>query len=299
MAMLQIYDDVSAACDGYRPTQFRRLVTEEGGLGAARLVLHGTNPSGGFNELVRCNRLELSMEALVTKEPWCQLFTPEELGQARKRLADVGFSNSLHSRTNQVRANQETLVRAPEVCTSRLRDRELRSNPAPERDCSRASSLKRMKVLRHGSSCRLNRVVLQGDRIKRHTQNDRARRARVADAMPRLPSNDVHVNVVANHVVDLAVALGTLCKHMAVMLPESLSRNGQNGSQLQPFASIAVRPLLDSGEHLWSRPFDSCQQQALPIDYHAQFPATRMAPHFADGRDRMVAIRLGQTKTLG
>ena len=97
MAMLQVYDDVSAACDGYRPTQFRRLVSEEGGLAAARFFLHGTNPSDGFDELVRCNRLELSMEALVTKEPWCQLFTQEELGKARNRLVDVGFSNSLHS----------------------------------------------------------------------------------------------------------------------------------------------------------------------------------------------------------
>ena len=97
MAMLQISDDVTAACDGYRPTQFRRLVSEEGGLGAARFVLHGTKPSSDFKELFRCNRLELSMEVLVTQEPWCQLFTQEELGQARKTLADVGFSNSLHS----------------------------------------------------------------------------------------------------------------------------------------------------------------------------------------------------------
>ena len=97
MAMLQISDDVTAACDGYRPTQFRQLVSEEGGLGAARFVLHGTKPSSDFKELFRCNRLELSMEVLVTQEPWCQLFTQEELGQARKRLADVGFSNSLHS----------------------------------------------------------------------------------------------------------------------------------------------------------------------------------------------------------
>src|SRR6478672_1038004 len=58
-------------------------------------------------------------------------------------------------------------------------------------------------------------------------------------------------------------------------------------------------PLLGPGEHLGSRPFDSCQQQSVPIDHHAQFPAIRMAPHFADGRDPMVAIRLGQTKTLG
>lgn len=98
-----------------------------------------------------------------------------------------------------------------------------------------------MKVLRHGSYRPLYRVGLQGDRINRHTQKDRARRARVADAMPRLPSDDVHVNVVGNHVVDLAVALGTLCRHRAVILPESTIPNGRNGSQLQLFASIAVR----------------------------------------------------------
>src|SRR3954470_854618 len=79
-----------------------------------------------------------------------------------------------------------------------------------------------MKVLRHGSSRPLYRVGLHGDRINRHTQKDGARRARVADAMPRLSSDDVHVNVVGNHVVDLAVALGALCRHGAVLLPESL-----------------------------------------------------------------------------
>jgi hypothetical protein len=92
MAMLQIFDDVIEACGGYRPTQFRKLVSEKGGLEAARFLLVGTNPASGFAELLLCKRLDLSMEALVTLEPWCQLFTQEELGQAKKRLADVGFS---------------------------------------------------------------------------------------------------------------------------------------------------------------------------------------------------------------
>ena len=92
MAMLQIDDAAAEACPG-RSTQFRELLRDKGGLEAARFLLRDTNPASGFTELFRCKRLDLSMEALVTLEPWCQLFTQEELGQARRRLADVGFSN--------------------------------------------------------------------------------------------------------------------------------------------------------------------------------------------------------------
>ena len=91
--MRQIYDDASAACKGYRPTRFRQLVIEKGGLEAARILLRGTNPASGFTELFLCKRLDLSMEALVIKHPWDQLFSAEELQEAKKRLADVGFSN--------------------------------------------------------------------------------------------------------------------------------------------------------------------------------------------------------------
>jgi hypothetical protein len=94
MAMLQIYDDASAACREYQPPQFLQLVSDMGGVEAARFLLRGAEPASGFTELFRCKRLDLSMEALVTLEPWCQLFTREELGQARKRLAHVGFTKS-------------------------------------------------------------------------------------------------------------------------------------------------------------------------------------------------------------
>jgi hypothetical protein len=92
MAMLQIDDDATEACHGCRPTRFRELVSDKGGLEAARVPLSEMNSDSGFMELFRCKRLDLSMEALVTLEPWCQLFTEEELGQAKKRLADAGFS---------------------------------------------------------------------------------------------------------------------------------------------------------------------------------------------------------------
>ena len=92
-AMLQIYEDVCAACDNYRPTRFRKLVNEKGGLEAARVLLRETNPASGFTELYLCDHLELSMEALILKDPWNQLFSEAELDLARKRLADVEYSN--------------------------------------------------------------------------------------------------------------------------------------------------------------------------------------------------------------
>ena len=92
-AMLQIYDDASAACQGYRPTRFRQLVNEKGGLEAASVLLRGTKPASGFTELFLCGHLELSMEALVLKDPWRQLFSEAELSEAKKRLDDVGYSD--------------------------------------------------------------------------------------------------------------------------------------------------------------------------------------------------------------
>jgi len=37
--------------------------------------------------LAKEKRIDLSMEALVLKEPWSQLFTEDEIKQARRRLA--------------------------------------------------------------------------------------------------------------------------------------------------------------------------------------------------------------------
>lgn len=87
-AMEQIYDDAVAI--GYRPSTFRRMLAEHGGVETARRLIRGAATSG-FETLWERRRLDLSVEALMLKPAWHSLFRPEELAMARKRLRDVGY----------------------------------------------------------------------------------------------------------------------------------------------------------------------------------------------------------------
>jgi hypothetical protein len=84
--MLAIYQK-SGRATGYWPNRFLQKVRRAGGLAAAREWLKpekGLLP--GLQRLARENRIDLSMEALASKEPWRQLFTEEEVKEAKKRL---------------------------------------------------------------------------------------------------------------------------------------------------------------------------------------------------------------------
>ena len=72
----------------YRATRYLQMVHERGGLATAHYLLAQPNISDGFAELWQRGRLDLTVEALVLKEPWCSLFTEDELAVARKRLED-------------------------------------------------------------------------------------------------------------------------------------------------------------------------------------------------------------------
>lgn len=76
----------------YIPTRFLQMLSEHGGVKTAKLLLHGA-PSEGLTRLWELGRLDLSMEVLVLKEPWSQLFTAEEKNEANKRLTDRGYSH--------------------------------------------------------------------------------------------------------------------------------------------------------------------------------------------------------------
>jgi HNH endonuclease len=90
-AMLETYDAAMRLKPPYRPTEFRRMVTELGGKETADRLLAARTPSSGFTELFQRGRenLKLSVEYLVLQHPWRSLFTPEQLNVARKRLRDV------------------------------------------------------------------------------------------------------------------------------------------------------------------------------------------------------------------
>ncbi len=83
--MLRIYDE--AVKLRYHPTRFLQMVEEHGGREAAKRLLAGDTLSSGFVRLFELGRTDLTVESLVLKEPWTQLFTDDELSEAERRLA--------------------------------------------------------------------------------------------------------------------------------------------------------------------------------------------------------------------
>ena len=57
----------------------------------ARRILSGNRLSDGFNSLLACGHLELSLEALVIDKRYTALFTDEEANEALNRLLEVGY----------------------------------------------------------------------------------------------------------------------------------------------------------------------------------------------------------------
>ncbi len=88
---MRIYDRAKGEC-GYNATRFLQLVTENGGLNAAKTFLRLNALSDGLVELWKHKRLDLTMEALILHSPWRSLFTNEELATAETRLRDLGYS---------------------------------------------------------------------------------------------------------------------------------------------------------------------------------------------------------------
>jgi hypothetical protein len=90
-AMLHIYKTALAET-GYNATRFLRMVSENGGLQAARTLLHAATVSDGYAALWERGRLDLTVEALIVSPDWSPLFTPSELEIARRRLKEYGFN---------------------------------------------------------------------------------------------------------------------------------------------------------------------------------------------------------------
>lgn len=82
-------------------------VTDVGGLEAARALLRSDRFSDGFVAITLAGRPDLTLEALVLREPWRPLFTDEELAIARRRLGECGIdddgSDQLASRSLRLR----------------------------------------------------------------------------------------------------------------------------------------------------------------------------------------------------
>lgn len=76
---------------GYTPGYLLRMVSELGGLEAARELLRKSAPSDGFTTLWEKGRLDLSVESLILLPQFEHLFNSGERDRARRRLIEHGY----------------------------------------------------------------------------------------------------------------------------------------------------------------------------------------------------------------
>lgn len=91
--MRQIYDQAKNEC-GYTATRFLQMVNAEGGLATAKKLLGTGSYSEGLTRLWEEKRLDISLEATVLDAPWSELFSEQELNNARKKLEDLGWTSN-------------------------------------------------------------------------------------------------------------------------------------------------------------------------------------------------------------
>ena len=87
--MLNVYHEAKRRCN-YNATYFLQLVSNEGGLKAAKKLLM-TAPTTGFTTLQEYGCLDISAEAQIIKPEYATLFTDAERDLARQRLAEYGY----------------------------------------------------------------------------------------------------------------------------------------------------------------------------------------------------------------
>lgn len=68
-----------------------RPVASENAMQTAHRTLSGSRLSDGFNALLACGHLELSLEALAVDKRFTALFTDEEANEALTRLLEAGY----------------------------------------------------------------------------------------------------------------------------------------------------------------------------------------------------------------
>ena len=90
--MVELHERAAKECQ-YHATRFIQMVNDRGGVAAARVLLHSSQPAQGLTTLWEHGRLDLSVEAQVCHQEWRDLFTEGEIEIATKRLADLGYSS--------------------------------------------------------------------------------------------------------------------------------------------------------------------------------------------------------------
>jgi hypothetical protein len=88
--MVKLYERAKDEA-GYPASYFLRMVSDHGGVEAAKQLLAVPHVSDGFTALWERGRLDLTVEAHVIDPRWAPLFTEEEIQTARRWLAEFGY----------------------------------------------------------------------------------------------------------------------------------------------------------------------------------------------------------------
>lgn len=76
---------------GYNPTRFLQLVSRFGGVKTAKEIIRKNNISDGFDKLQKANRIDLTMEAIIVKKEYAELFTDDEVNSCFDLLCEYGY----------------------------------------------------------------------------------------------------------------------------------------------------------------------------------------------------------------
>ncbi len=76
---------------GYNATRFLEMISKKGALETAKTLIKKDALSTGFIMLYENNRLDISLEAIVLKPEYKELFTENELNICRERLKSCGY----------------------------------------------------------------------------------------------------------------------------------------------------------------------------------------------------------------
>ncbi|MDN3358736.1 hypothetical protein [Actinomadura sp. DC4] len=90
-AMVTIYETAKREI-GYNATRFLQMVSEHGGVVAAKHLLATETPSDGFTTLWTHHRLDLTVEAHVLLPEYESLFSDQDREKARARLDQYGWT---------------------------------------------------------------------------------------------------------------------------------------------------------------------------------------------------------------
>ena len=79
---------------GYNANYFREMLEERGPVSTAQHLAGSPGHHEGLTKLYELGALDLSVEALIQRQPWRELFDERTLAVARKKLLDLNYSES-------------------------------------------------------------------------------------------------------------------------------------------------------------------------------------------------------------